>query len=125
MTETSLPIEQIRARVEAALRREHDRHAAQPEPAKGSRGRALRLETRRKIAARRFEQTRRLVLASGHASKLTRRRLEAGLSQADLGRRAGTSIRSLQRSERDVSSVSPKTLAKIAQALGVPPAEII
>lgn len=120
--ETALPLEQVRANVERALREQAERYAR---PAlRRSRGRPLSPQTRARIGRRRFEQTRREALANG-ATPLKRRRLEVGLSQRELARKAELSVRSIQRAEQDPAEVSAKTLARLALALDADAREIV
>lgn len=57
--------------------------------------------------------------------KLRRKRIEAGLNQIDLALEAGIQQSHISRLERGASSTTPKSLARIARALGCTIAELL
>ena len=52
-------------------------------------------------------------------------RLERGLTQEELAQRAGVSKDTLSKAERDVRRLWPRTVYRLAQALGVQPGELL
>ena len=60
----------------------------------------------------------------GIGEKLKRLRLEEGITQAQLARRAGLTRRTLSHIERNVTEPHMSTRLMLSEALGVPPGEL-
>ena len=58
-------------------------------------------------------------------AKLRRKRIEAGLNQMDLALETGIQQSHISRLERGASSTTPKSLARIARALGCTIADLL